>query len=82
MEKPLPIWFDKVDGFIRVYDETRHLVLFGPQKYGAIYNSIRYLISQKSGITYVFPHNDHGAEISVIWLVERSVSKLLILICY
>ena len=34
-----------------------NLVLFGPEKYDAIYNRIRYLIRQKSGITYVFPHN-------------------------
>ena len=27
-------------------------------------------------------HNDQGAEISVIWLVEQSASKLLILISY
>ena len=43
--------FDKVDGFITVYDGTRYLVLFGPEKNDAICNRIRYLISQKSGIT-------------------------------
>ena len=31
--KPLPITFDKVDGFIGVYDGTRYLVLFGSEKY-------------------------------------------------
>ena len=55
--KPLRVRFVKVDGFIKVYDGTRHLVLFGPEKYDAIYNRIRYLISQKSGITYVYSHN-------------------------
>ena len=45
---------DKVDGFIRVYDGTRYLVLFGPEKYNAIYNRIRYLISEKSNITFFF----------------------------
>ena len=40
--------------FIRVYDGTRYLVLFGPEKYDSTYNRIRYLISHKSGITYVF----------------------------
>ena len=29
---PLRIRFDKIDGFIRVYDETRYLVLFGSEK--------------------------------------------------
>ena len=51
------IRFDKIDGFIRVYDGTKYLVLFGPEKYDAIYNRIRYLISQRSGITYVVSHN-------------------------
>ena len=55
--KPLLIGFDKVDGFIRVHDGTRYFGLYGPEKYDAIYNRIRYLISEKSGITYVFSHN-------------------------
>ena len=42
--KPLHIRFNKVDGFIRDYDETRHLVSFGPEKYDVIYNRTRYLI--------------------------------------
>ena len=42
--KLLHIRFDKIDGFIRVYDGTRYLVLFGPQKYDAIYKRIRYLV--------------------------------------
>ena len=45
--KPLRIRFDKGDGFIRVYDGNRYVVLFGPEIYGAIYNRLRYLISQK-----------------------------------
>ena len=43
--KPMRIKFDKVDGFIRVYDGIRYLVLFGPEKYNAIYSRIRYVIS-------------------------------------
>ena len=34
--KPLRTRFDKVDGFARVYDGSRYLVLFGPEKYDAI----------------------------------------------
>ena len=34
--KSLRIIFDKADGFIRVYDGTRYLVLFGPENYNAI----------------------------------------------
>ena len=55
--KPLRIRFNKVDGFIRIYDGTRYLVLFGPERYDATYNRIRYLTNQKSGITYVLSHN-------------------------
>ena len=33
-------------------------------------------------ISKILTSNHHGAEISVIWLVERSAIKLLILICY
>ena len=54
--KPLWTRFDKIDGFIRIYDGTRYLTLFGSEKYVAIYEKIRYLISLKSGITYTFSH--------------------------
>ena len=54
--KPLRIRFDKVDVFVRVSNGTRYLVLFRPKKY-AIFNRIRYLVSQKSGITSVISHN-------------------------
>ena len=43
--KSLSIRFDKVDGFIKIYDGTRYLVLFAPEKYNAIFNRIKYLIS-------------------------------------
>ena len=48
------IRFKKIDGFVRVNDETKYLVLFGAEKYDSIYNRIRYLVGVKSGITYVF----------------------------
>ena len=48
--KPMCIRFDKVNGFVRVYDETGYLVLFADGKY-LIYNRIRYLIGVKSGTT-------------------------------
>ena len=34
--KCLRIRFDKIDGFIRIYDGTRYLTLFGTKKYDAI----------------------------------------------
>ena len=55
--KPLRIRFDKIDGFIRVYDGARSLVLFGSEKHNSINNRIRYLISVKNGIAYVIFHN-------------------------
>ena len=55
--KPLRIKFDKVNGIIRVYDWKRYSLLFGPEKYDAIYDKIRYLIVQKSCIAYVISHN-------------------------
>ena len=55
--KPLRIRFNNIDGFIRVYDGVRYLVLFRSEKYDFIYNRIRCLISVKNGITYVIPHN-------------------------
>ena len=41
------IRFDKIDGFIRVYDGARYLVLFRSEKYDSIYKRIRFLISKK-----------------------------------
>ena len=55
--KPLRIRFNKIDGFVRVYDGTTYLVLFQSEKYDSIYNRIRYIISVKSGITYVISYN-------------------------
>ena len=40
--------FDEVDRFTRIYVGTRYLALFGFEKYDAIYNKIRWLISLKS----------------------------------
>ena len=36
--KPLRIRFDKIDEFIKIYDRTRLLTLFGSEIYGAIYD--------------------------------------------
>ena len=54
--KPSRIRFDEIDGLITGYDRSRYLVLFGAENYDAIYNKIRYLVSLKNGITYVFPY--------------------------
>ena len=73
--KPLRIRFDKIHGFIRVYNETRNLVLFGPEKNEVIYNRIRYLISKKIRITYVF--HDYYAKIKVDSYDSLVIEKML-----
>ena len=50
--KPLHIWFEKIDGFIKIYDGIRYLILFASERYNAIYDRINHLINEKSGITY------------------------------
>ena len=75
--KPLRIRFDKIDGYIRIYDGTRYLVLLGPEKYDAIYNRIRYLVSLTSGITDVFAH--YFAKIKVDSYDSFPVEKTLTL---
>ena len=49
--KSLGTKFNKIGRFIRIKDRMRYLVLFGSEKYGTIYNRIRYL---KRSIRYVF----------------------------
>ena len=58
--KPLHIRFEKIDGFIKIYDGTKYLILSGPERserYDEIYDSIKYIISEKSDITYSISHN-------------------------
>ena len=54
--KPLHIRFDKIHRFIRIFDGSRHLTLFGSENYDAIYERIRYFISLKSTIKCIFSH--------------------------
>ena len=63
--KRLRIRLDKVDGFIRVYNGSRYFLLFGPEKYDAIYNRIRYLVSQKRNITFFFFHDSTRMKIDL-----------------
>ena len=47
-KKPFRTWFDKTDGFIKIYGRIRYLVLI---VYNEIYDQAKCLISEKSGIT-------------------------------
>ena len=71
------IRFDKRDEFIRIYDGTRYLTLFGSEKYDAIYDRIRYLISLKSSITYIF--SQYFAKIKVDSYDSLPIEKILTL---
>ena len=51
------IWFDKIYGFIKIFDGIRYLVLFGPERLNTIYDRINYLVSEKSGVTYSVNHD-------------------------
>ena len=62
-EKPLSIWFNKVNGLIKIYNGIRYLELFDSynefyyRNISKIYNAfsdwIKYLISEKSGFTEI-----------------------------
>ena len=73
----LRIRFNEIDGFVRIYDETRYLTLFGSEKYDAIYDRIRYLLSLKSGVTYIFSH--YFAQIKVDSYDSLPIEKRLTL---
>ena len=49
--RPFRIWFDKIHGFIKIYDVARYLVILGPSWFDEICNSIKYVINEEKGIT-------------------------------
>ena len=53
-EKPLYIWFNKMDGFIKIYNGIKYLVLL---EYNESYDWLKYLISEKNNITDSINHN-------------------------
>ena len=55
--KPLRIRFNKIDGFIKIHDKTRYLVLFDNSYCDKICDKIKYLISEKSSIIDSINHN-------------------------
>ena len=55
--KPLHIRIDKIDGFIKIHNEIRYLVLFDYSYCNKNSDKIKYLISEKSGITDSINHN-------------------------
>ena len=55
--KPLCVMCDKVDGFVRDYNRSKYLALFGSEKNNINFNRITFLIGLKTNISYVVSHN-------------------------
>ena len=49
--KSFRIWFNKIDGFIKIDNAVRYLL-----EYNEIYNRIKYLISKKGVLQIFFNH--------------------------
>ena len=78
--KPLRIRFDKLDGFLRVYDRTKYLGLFRSEKKCSIYNRSRYLISVKSGITCIISCNYANIKVDSYDFLPQKEKKLFMML--
>ena len=52
--KPLCIWFNKIDGFIRIYDGTRYLTLFDSEKNMTLFATKLDTLSAKKMTSHIF----------------------------
>ena len=67
--KPVRIRFNKVNEFVRFYDWSRYLVLFGDEKYDFIYNRIKLFIRVKVGpISYLIFYQKLKLILIIIYL--------------
>ena len=67
--KPVRIRFNKVNEFVRFYDGSRYLVLFGDEKYDFIYNRIKLFIRVKVGpISYLIFYQKLKLILIIIYL--------------
>ena len=71
----LRIRFYKIDGFIEIYDRIRYLVTLGHSWFDEICDGMKYLISEKSGITDIINHN--FARIRVDSYNSLAIEKIL-----
>ena len=62
--KPLRIRLDKIDGFIKIHDKIKYLVLFDYR----VCDKVKYLTSEKSGITDSINHTFERIRIDYIIL--------------
>ena len=67
--KPLRIRFDKIDGFIKIYDGIGCLVLYDYERYNKIYDNFRYLINEK-------------VVLQIVLIIILEESKLIHIILY
>ena len=74
--KPLRVWFDKIDRFIKIHDGIRFLVLLCHSRHDLICDRINHLISEKSGITDRINHN--FARIRIDSYRSLPIDKILI----
>ena len=65
--KQFRIRFDNVKVFIRVYSGASYSILYGPEKYDAIYHKKKYLIGQK---------NQNCAKIKICLYDSLSLEKI------
>ena len=73
-EKPLFIRYNKIDGFIEIYNKTRYLVLFD-EWCKKICDKIKYVIREKSGITDSF--NRSFGKITIDSYYSLPIEKIL-----
>ena len=77
------IRFNKIDGFLKVYDGTRYLVLLGKEKHDSISDRIRYLISVKSCIAYIISYNFASIKVDSCYslpLERKTLHNVMILV--
>ena len=55
--KSLRIRFNKINGFIKIYEGIRYLILYNYERYNAICDKMKYLLSEKSGVKDSINHN-------------------------
>ena len=69
------IRFDKINGFIKIHDKVRYLVLFDYSYCDKICDKIKYLISEKTGITD--SSNNNFARIKIDLYDSLPIEKML-----
>ena len=77
---PLRIMFDEIDGFIKIYDGIRHLVLFGGDFYDEICDRIKYVISKKRVLQIVLIITLQESELIHIILYLLKTYQLFIML--